>query len=788
MITMGSASSDYSEIIAKILQSSSHDFSNIAIFVPNITEKRIFIEEFKATSTQSIILPRCYAVENLYQDLPKSFDEISLPSSQTHIINLLYNTFADKINKIEDLKFYQSQLKFLDTLLKFYDATDLISHQHLDISSILHDNRFQELLYHLPNHLNTESIKALDAKRLSDQYIEIYHIIPEQHWNMLQEQLSAKLEHCKNYRLCKSANLSAKSSTKSISTATQYNFTSSQYYPEAISYLLTKNKDKTCIICDSKLIAKRLYQYVKTHNSDKTISIKGHFAFKDEISIKFALKLAEIIFSDNLQKSIYAYFMAITNPIFKRYHPDNYNDSRVFHGREFSVSNLEEFFKEVENQDLSEFQNQLLEVRKKAQNTKSYIAKCVLFGEFLENTIDISKLENRNLYYWQELYHRFALQSITSSHFLQILQLCAENLIDIMDGEADVVIQPSSMSVSNKNQTIILANFDLENAIANSASLQNLLPANFQTDILAKFQYLYEVEKLILFNNNANFIDELNYAHLKLSSDTPQSIEKQIINTLKAGIQRSDRQYIFYKPASYKTNSIYATALRKLFCDPYIFFVDEILQLKPLEDFNQLPVAKNLGIICHDILHELLQDRNIDQGNFSTIFSDKFKKLAHNRLSDEMIVAADARIDLIAANVLNNINQHADKILSEETISYLMETGNAKIMLKARADRIEHNRDEVTIIDYKTGVLPPISHINSFEDPQTVLEAYILWCLENKSSAFSAYVKLIRVNSVSKPIISQDVSQILYEFEEKLCSTIGDYLLNDDAEFVKQVL
>ncbi len=190
-------------------------------------------------------------------------------------------------------------------------------------------------------------------------------------------------------------------------------------------------------------------------------------------------------------------------------------------------------------------------------------------------------------------------------------------------------------------------------------------------------------------------------------------------------------------PLAAKPKKLSASALTKLIFDPYAFYAERILRLKPLKPIDEEPTPTERGSIIHDILEK---------------FAAKYPRELPDDALDELIAlgkkhfdAAQAEQQIVRAFWMpffenmaeqfillekNTLRKGFSEILPEIEGKIDVEISGQKIILTARADRIDIGGDDrCAIYDYKTGSLPPMKHILSPEpqqfEPQLPLEAII---------------------------------------------------------------
>lgn len=159
-----------------------------------------------------------------------------------------------------------------------------------------------------------------------------------------------------------------------------------------------------------------------------------------------------------------------------------------------------------------------------------------------------------------------------------------------------------------------------------------------------------------------------------------------------------------------------ASAIEKLINNPYVFYVNYILRIKPLEEYGA-GLQKMFGIIVHSaIANSLIKEDFI--GEFSKAFNQELDALELPKMTR---LQWQKRAASIARWLVANINFSNQKWLEVEgSCSF------SGICLTSRADMIEQLDDAVAVVDFKTGAAPSQSQVNKGLKPQLAIEALIL--------------------------------------------------------------
>ena len=211
---------------------------------------------------------------------------------------------------------------------------------------------------------------------------------------------------------------------------------------------------------------------------------------------------------------------------------------------------------------------------------------------------------------------------------------------------------------------------------------------------------------------------------------------------------------------------ISATGLFKLANNPYAYYIEKILKLRPLSYFNftlqhfdSREFARIKGILFHKIMEQALKDKSVDSLNI--IFSKVVTKLLN---TDNKEFPIDEKLALMLyCSIKELIPDWIQLIESGEVIKdrLLEEFGKLTldngITLTAVCDRIDVLKEgSIDVIDYKTSILPSKSSLK--ENMQLLAQAYIATLggfSSLKSNIFyDSYLSLVNLNSCKSIKIS----------------------------------
>ncbi len=184
-------------------------------------------------------------------------------------------------------------------------------------------------------------------------------------------------------------------------------------------------------------------------------------------------------------------------------------------------------------------------------------------------------------------------------------------------------------------------------------------------------------------------------------------------------------------PFELRPKEFSVTQIEKLMRDPYGFYAAKILKLKPLDPIDKDPDQRDFGNFIHSVIDEfnkLFFDLDPDQ-YLSTLLSLAQKNIKH--ISARPIIQRIwmPRFTEIAKWLIKfeNIRRESptNKIHSEIKGKFIFDTKYGPVVITAKADRIESDNGLITIMDFKTGVIPTGIEILTGHSPQLTLEALI---------------------------------------------------------------
>ncbi|GAT78173.1 PD-(D/E)XK nuclease family protein [Ehrlichia ruminantium] len=224
-------------------------------------------------------------------------------------------------------------------------------------------------------------------------------------------------------------------------------------------------------------------------------------------------------------------------------------------------------------------------------------------------------------------------------------------------------------------------------------------------------------------------------------------------------------------------NILSTTAVEILVKNPYVFYLNNILNILPYKDINEKFSMKDFGIIVHSVLHKyLVSPKNQqDYGRLIKIAESEFLNKYKNFPQVETILWP--KFQQIAEQFFEmnlNRNSNIDKIITEHFFSWEI-NNNVKIISKC--DRVECLKDNsIAIIDYKTGVIPSQLDISCGIALQMIIQALTVKKSLKKNISDLMYWK-IGAEDI-KVVYIDNYEEIMEKTEIALKELILEYLVN----------
>ena len=176
---------------------------------------------------------------------------------------------------------------------------------------------------------------------------------------------------------------------------------------------------------------------------------------------------------------------------------------------------------------------------------------------------------------------------------------------------------------------------------------------------------------------------------------------------------------------------IYVTAVEKLMRNPYLYYTNHILKLKPLQSMEE-ELEKLFGIVLHEVLataiHKILLSVDDFINEFRAIVDDILMKRNLNSVVVRLLwLPKFLKIAEWIWHYEQDILLNRERVLTEVEGWMIVDLKDIKIKLCAKIDRIDLMKDgSVNVIDYKSGILPSDKDVKIGIVPQMPLEALII--------------------------------------------------------------
>ncbi len=186
-------------------------------------------------------------------------------------------------------------------------------------------------------------------------------------------------------------------------------------------------------------------------------------------------------------------------------------------------------------------------------------------------------------------------------------------------------------------------------------------------------------------------------------------------------------------PATARPHRLTVSDVRTLLADPYAFYAQRILDLRPLAPLEQEPGAADYGTLVHDAIQRFLRALPRawpGEAAARTLWeAAEEEAVAEARLRPAITAMWRPRLARIGDFVRAQEAARRPDLLSAHSelrarISLKRPAGT--VALEGRADRLDVRRDgAIRIVDYKTGATPALKRVEQGTDPQLPLEAVL---------------------------------------------------------------
>lgn len=323
------------------------------------------------------------------------------------------------------------------------------------------------------------------------------------------------------------------------------------------------------------------------------------------------------------------------------------------------------------------------------------------------NKNDSVLLDDKNVYFFDKVYNDYP--EFDAISFASLISFFLKQY------DLDYLIQDFEINFLRKND------FKLKNFIAFKQvlikELQNSPTKNdnwgFLKQVILKIGDEFDKHKSMIEQYKQSNDEYLEKKHNMYN--TLISVINNDIKTYKEKLSKDDKKQQLQQSFddcnnNKKTISLSPTqGIMMLNEDPYRFFIEKILGLSSIDNWETTESAKSYGDVIHRIMYNFSKKcQNIE--NYYDITNKIFYDVALRILNDEdninsFITSKIEQIADIAVKLEYDAKYYNREVLCEKEFSYIFNG----ITIKAKADRVEidHNNKEIYIYDYKTGTNLP---------------------------------------------------------------------------------
>ena len=213
-------------------------------------------------------------------------------------------------------------------------------------------------------------------------------------------------------------------------------------------------------------------------------------------------------------------------------------------------------------------------------------------------------------------------------------------------------------------------------------------------------------------------------------------------------------------------SKISVSGIERLMKNPYLYYVHDVLKLRPLEPIPTPGISKKrFGIILHDLLSNAVEKAISSVDDLVSLFYSKFGAGTSDQLKQQVLEYffkdyINQVADLFLCYQEKNLNSVKQSITEVKGVIKFL-TGDGKLVcVTAIADRVDLLKNgDVKIIDYKTGNIPSSSEIKRGIAPQLLIEGLIYLY----GDAFGIKKQLVQKKDVDLYYISLHRKSILNE-------------------------
>ena len=181
-------------------------------------------------------------------------------------------------------------------------------------------------------------------------------------------------------------------------------------------------------------------------------------------------------------------------------------------------------------------------------------------------------------------------------------------------------------------------------------------------------------------------------------------------------------------PESARPSHFSVSDVERLINDPYAFYAQRILGLRPMANIAPEHGANIFGSILHDRL-ELFETEHKGQQSVGDFIEALGADLAEYGYSDaEQLVLTKSREGSVSDFMAwrDRADVAPDDIATELTIKMTLDLDGKDYTFRGKADVVHHTQTGFSIIDYKSGSVPAIGRVKAGLSPQLPLLGMML--------------------------------------------------------------
>jgi len=176
-------------------------------------------------------------------------------------------------------------------------------------------------------------------------------------------------------------------------------------------------------------------------------------------------------------------------------------------------------------------------------------------------------------------------------------------------------------------------------------------------------------------------------------------------------------------PALLRPRKLSVTAAERLKADPFSFYAQTMLKLRPLEPLDQDPTAAERGSAVHAVLERWIKSGDRDPAALAALTEGELARWAGHPLMRALWAPRVRRMMDWVAETLGSWEADGwQPIAAEVRATLTLPNG---ITLTGTADRIDRRGGDYAIIDYKTGGVPRHAQMSGGYAPQLGLLGWL---------------------------------------------------------------